>query len=519
MPTLSRRAQPETGSPAVEGIGIGRAVVWAREPPAPRAARSIREEHNRLARSLARAARSVEDLVRLLPPTEAELFEPEVVILAELGPLLLERVDSGTSAEQAVDESTSATPSDLLVDVRARLLDGLAREERSVGSLLEGRDGDRVLVTEHLTPSVVASLPERVVGIVAASEDAARPGCGFTSHAAILARGRDCPLIFTIPAVVRAIADDDVVVVDTTARPARVHTAPDDATLADARARREAWTRLRSEEEGHVSAPLTHLGLQVHVNIGSIYEHVPASADGIGLVRTELVFSEHTRAPSEAEQFGALRVIARRAAGVPIVVRLFDAAPDKPLSWLSPSSPTSRGIGFLLEHPLILDAQLRAIGRASEHADLRILLPVATSAEEVDRIRRRSGRALAVGALIESPEAIDEIDSIAEAADFICIGTNDLCATVTGQPRADSALTVDGRILRMVERIVEGAHARKRRVSVCGELAGDPHVARILTGLGVDALSVATAHFAKVKHSLHGLSLDDCRGVAREALA
>jgi phosphoenolpyruvate-protein kinase (PTS system EI component) len=120
--------------------------------------------------------------------------------------------------------------------------------------------------------------------------------------------------------------------------------------------------------------------------------------------------------------------------------------------------------------------------------------------------------------MVETPSAVNQIDEIAAVSDFICIGTNDLFAMVTGQHRADGTLSLDTRALGMVERIVVAAHARGRKVTVCGELAGDPHSARILVGLGIDALSVAAVRFATVKFSLRDVTIDDCRAVAREAV-
>lgn len=510
---------PEAGSPVVDGIAIGRAVIWASDPEPRHVAGTTEEEHGRLARALRLAARDVDDLVRVLPPAEAELFLPEVAILAELGPLLLGRVDGGATAEEAVNDATSQVSTDLLLDARARLLDGLAHEQRSVASLLEGRDGDRVLVTESLTPSVVALLPVRVVGIVAASDGTAQSGGEYTSHAVILARGRNIPLAFVPPSVMHAIVNDDTVVLDTTGGAALLWVMPGESVIAEAQKRHEEWTLGRAQEEAKVAAPLAHLGLEVHVNIGSVNERIPESTDGIGLLRTELVFSGHTRAPSEMEQLAALRAIAALVGSAPVVVRLFDAGGDKPLAWLQApaASPLARGVELLFMHPGLLDAQLRAIVRVAEHATVRVLLPLARCADDVERIRVLSRGKLAVGAMIETPAAVDQIEEVAAAADFICIGTNDLFAMVTGQDRKDT-LSLDVRGLRMIERVITVAHTRARKVSVCGEMAGDGHGARILVGLGVDAISVATARFAKVKLSLRDVTIDDCRIVAREAL-
>ena len=217
---------PEAGSPIVDGIAIGKAVVWATDPEPRRARGTAEQERRRVAHAIPHATRGVERLIRLLGRAEAELFVPEVAILAELGPLLLARVDDGETAEQAINGATSQVSTDLLLDARTRLLEGLGHDHRSVESLLEGHDGDRVLVTESLTPSVVATLPARVVGIVAGSDGTPQSGGEYSSHAVILARGRDIPLAFVRSNVVLAIADDDTVVLDTTGIVASVWVAP-----------------------------------------------------------------------------------------------------------------------------------------------------------------------------------------------------------------------------------------------------------------------------------------------------
>lgn len=510
---------PELGSAVVEGIAIGRAIVWASDPSPRRAVGTVAEEQARIVRAIARATSGVADLVRMLPASEAELFEPELAILEELGPLLFERVGKGASAEEAVNAATSPVSTDLLVDARARLLDVLADQKRSVETLLEGRSGDCVLVAETLAPSVVAALPGRVVGIIAALDDGDHAGVGSASHAAILARGRGIPFAFVPSRVVRAVTNDDTIVVDATVTPALVWVTPDEAVVATQRGRREAWLLTRAAEEARVTGTLTHLGLEVHVNVGSLHERVPASASGVGLLRTELVFSGRTNAPSEREQFAALCAVAMELDRAPLVARLFDAGGDKPLRWLrAPDDSRARGITLLLMHPAVLDAQLRAMVRARAHADVRALVPLVSSGADIENVRARTQGKLPVGAMIETPSAVDRVDEIAAVSDFICIGTNDLFAIVTGQDRAAAMLSVDARALRMVERVILAAHARKLKVSVCGEIAGDPPSARILVGLGVDAISVATTSFAKVKRLLATTTLEECRAAAQVAL-
>jgi phosphoenolpyruvate-protein kinase (PTS system EI component) len=410
-------------------------------------------------------------------------------------------------------------------------LDGLGESREPFATAFAGREGDLVLVTNELTPSLVASLPDRVVGIVAAPHGPA-PGRGWhSSHAVILARGRGIPLAFVPPATLSTIRDGEEIVLDTSANPAQIRLSPDDAERAAGQERLDGWNEAvddgRSEGRGEGrddrrdEAPGEDpLGGEMHVNIGSVHERFPKAAAGIGLVRTELLFSGHNQAPSELEQLAALRTIATPVGQGPVVVRLFDAGGDKPLPFLpAPAhAPHARGIELLLLHPALLEQQLRAIVRASEHARARVLLPLVRTAADVQHVRERSGGALPIGAMVETPAAVDRIDELAACADFICIGTNDLFALFAGQAR-EEAPPLDSRALAMVERVVTRAHAHGRKVTVCGEMAGDDRGAVILVGLGVDALSVAPSRFAKIRRVLRATTRERCRDAAREALA
>jgi phosphoenolpyruvate-protein kinase (PTS system EI component) len=266
-----------------------------------------------------------------------------------------------------------------------------------------------------------------------------------------------------------------------------------------------------------VASPLDHLGIEVLANVGSLHQRVPSSAEGIGLLRTELLFSDRESAPSEAEQFGTLCAITAAAPRSRVVVRLFDAGDDKPLPWLQATTDSPRGIALLAHHPEVLDTQLRAIKRASGHGDLRVLVPYVERASEVLDVRARLRAALPVGAQIETRAGVERLDEIARVSDFISIGTNDLAASVAGDDRANAGLPFDPRVLDLVTQIIDAARRHRRVLTVCGEMAGDAHGARILVGLGVHALSVAPARIAPVKLSLRQTTLDDCRAIARVA--
>ena len=518
---------PEGGTAGAAGIAVGAAVVAAVIDVSRAEVRgSLADERVRVSQAIAGALRDVEALTRGLRPREAELFLPELEILRALEPLILARLEGGESAEAAVIVEASSDASDLLLDAKTRLLEGLSGgNDRTLADAFAAHAGrDVVLVTEALAPSLVASLPPHVVGILVGFDpepgNAGTPrGTGYTSHAAILARGREIPLAFVPSHVVAAIGDGDLIVLDTTGEGARVWVAPSEALAESARARREAHARERASEP---DAPIAHLrGVAVRTNIGTIHDEVPRGAEGIGLFRTELAFAGRRVAPAEAEQLATVSTVSRRAGGAPVVVRLFDAGGDKPLAWLAPPShaPHARGIELLLFYADVLDAQLRALVRARRQgADIRVLLPLVRSATDVEDVRARSNGELPVGAMIETPEAVADVDSIAAAAEFVCIGTNDLTALALGLDRADASLSLDARALTLVARTVDGAHARDRRVTVCGEIAANERGARILVGLGVDALSVAPPFVAVVRRALSSVTLDDCKALARESM-
>ena len=222
------------------------------------------------------------------------------------------------TCEEAVKALTESAPTDLILDARARLLEALA-EDGEMDDLHERAEklGDEVIViAEMLTPSLVARLPPRVRGIVAVDEEP-ESGRVRTSHAAILARGRELPLALVPSHVAMAIVDGETVVVDTIgAGAARVWVAPSDALLEEARARRAQHKGANAAETARAIASVTSaLGIALMVNVGSLHDRVPEGVAGVGLLRTELVFAGRSSAPSENDQLAALLAVARASRG------------------------------------------------------------------------------------------------------------------------------------------------------------------------------------------------------------
>jgi phosphocarrier protein FPr len=203
-------------------------------------------------------------------------------------------------------------------------------------------------------------------------------------------------------------------------------------------------------------------------------------------------------------------------------VRTLDFGADKTPPFLA--GITDRGLTLMLSHPVELERQLRAIVRAAEGTQLRVLLPLVESAEQVRTVRALvADPDVALGAMIETPAAVRLAAEIAAEVDFLSIGTNDLVQYTLGldreRPVASAATAAEPIILGLIGQVVEAAHAARKTVEVCGEAAGEAKVAALLIGLGVDELSIAPARLDELRETVRSLSFADAADAARRAVA
>jgi phosphoenolpyruvate-protein kinase (PTS system EI component) len=242
-----------------------------------------------------------------------------------------------------------------------------------------------------------------------------------------------------------------------------------------------------------------------------------AGAEGVGLMRTELGFLDAHGWPGEAEHRRLLRPVLARLAGRTATVRVLDFGGDKLPPFLAGSS--ERGLALLLGEREALAAQLRAIAVEGSATDLRVLLPIAERAADVEAVRSLLPVGAAIGAMVESVAAVEAAGELAAAADFLSIGTNDLAHAAVGSARfAGAAPPVhDPRVLVLIARTAEAARKAGIPLEVCGDAASDPIVAPLLVGLGVDELSVGAAQVGRVRGWVR--DMHDVARTAREALS
>ncbi len=398
-----------------------------------------------------------------------------------------------------------------------------------------------ILVAADLTPTETASLDlERVLGIALLSG-------GATSHSAILARSLGIPAITGLPMSIKQIPQSSTVALDGFS--GQLWIQPEAARQVEFEQRRAQWLEERQRLlETTFQPAITRDGVAIEVaaNVGNLADAQAAvgnGADGIGLLRTEFLFLTRQTAPSEEEQYLAIRDIGVTLQGRPVIVRTLDVGGDKPLPYIDQPPEANpflgvRALRLCLQQPPLFRNQLRAILRAGAEANLRIMFPMVASVEEVLQANRfleqvhqeltdeRVPHAWPVetGIMVEIPAAAVLADALAEHVAFFSIGTNDLTQYTMAAERGNPRLNylndaLHPAVLRMIERVVAAAGQHGKWVGVCGELAGEAEAVAVLVGLGVRELSVNPAGIPRVKAIVRALNLADAQSLAQMALA
>ncbi len=537
--------QSLTGIPASPGVAFGPVWRFGRatgRAPRNRAGNEVpvaeREaERERAVAALAGAAEAVLAVAGSLTPEEAEIVDTSALMAQD--PILIAQVQdavvaSGLTADEAIlmatgrhAEAIAALPDETLA-VRADDVRSIGRRAARLASgEVHGRPPreDVILLADDLGPADVAEFAPWLAGIAVA-------GGSATAHAAIVARSLGLPMVAGLSATVLEIGDGEPVVVDGAGGIVVVAPMGErvDRAQEDMRARRRAVGRDHDLRE---QPALTREGTRVIVrtNVAGANDlavGLSAGAEGIGLLRTELAFLDAADWPTEQNHTAAMDSILAGLGGLPAIVRVLDFGADKAPPFLR--TVPERGLELLLSHPNAFMSQLRAILLAAQGRDVRILLPMVESAQQIDATRtliEHAASALGLGdvpplgAMIETPAAVQAADAIAARCEFLSIGTNDLTATTLGADRfaANSARAHHPLVLRSIARSALAAHRSRISVEVCGEAASDPVMLPLLVGLGLDELSVGAARVGQVRDWIRRLSDAQTVPLAHSALS
>ena len=526
-----------TGFAAAPGLAAGPVALLSVRLPAdlgPTRPEDRRRQLEQASRALSDVALELEALAKQLRADgrseEADIIESGAMMAYDPGlTRAIERLvlDAGRPAPTALLAACDAAAAELaaladpMLAERADDVRSLGRRAAAAAAGISRRDGGGVLVAPSLGPADVAELRSEVRAIALA-------GGGVTAHAAIVARSLGVPMVVGLGAEVLKVKDGETVVVDGDA--GRLVRNPGPALLGraldDGATRRQARERAIAQQ---LIPSITQDGRRIKVlgNASSsteVREALAQGAEGIGLLRTELLFLDAASWPDEERHHRFLAPLLAQLAGRVATIRLLDFGGDKTPPFLA--GETARGIDLMLRTPAALRAQMAAILRAARGVNLRILIPMVTSTEQIEAVRRTlaelvgAGPVPALGAMIETPEAALAAGDLAARLDFISVGTNDLTQLALGLNRESSGTSPvrHPAVFGLVANAVRAGSAAAIPVEVCGEAASDPLTIPLLVGLGTDELSVGAARVGEIRELVRGLDHATCRELAESAL-
>ena len=551
------------GSPASPGIVVGPVHLLVWEVPEVRHTRvddgAIDGEVARFRAAVARAherlAQLAERVAASAGPEEAAIFDVQRSMLddGELLAAVEALIRQNLAAEKAFDvvmlewrQHFTRHPQPM---VRERVGDLTDVHIRVLTILMDLPDHDPVdlpkgtgaiLVTHDLTPSLTVQLDREAIAAIATDAGTR------TSHVAILARSLGLPAVVGLRNATSQLQSGDIVVLDGTSGQLVLKPTHAEVQAYRRRAQQEAVEEaelLRLSFEDAVTVDGERITLRANVDLPEDAEAAAQSgADGVGLMRTEFLVVGRATMPDEEEQYKAYVRVVEAFGGRPVVIRTFDIGGDKLPVGGFPSEANPflgwRAIRMCLDQPELFKVQLRALLRAALHGDVRIMLPLVVSVDEVRSARALLGEAsleltargvphapsLSLGVMVETPAAAIAADTFAAEVNFLSVGTNDLVQYTLAVDRGNANLAsrytpLHPAVLRLIRRTVEVGAQFNLDVSVCGEMASQTLMAFALVGLGVRTLSVSPRSVPLVKRLMRAISAAIAREAAEAAMA
>lgn len=368
---------------------------------------------------------------------------------------------------------------------------------------------------------------------------------GTTSHTAVVARSLNIPSIVALHHARQLIREDELLIVDGTQGVVIVD--PDSQALAEYELRQHQFDleRLKLKRLRNMRAmTLDGVAIELHANIelpGDVSQARDNGATGIGLFRSEFLFLNRSQLPDEEEQFEAYRSVAEAMDGLPVTIRTYDLGADKQdgdaRGFITNPALGLRAIRLCLIEPERFVIQLRALLRASSYGKINILIPMLASARELDQtlalIRQAKqtldddgvpyDRDVKIGGMIEVPAAALALGIFTRKLDFLSIGTNDLIQYTLAVDRTDDAVAhlydpLHPAVLSLLAHVIRTAEKAKVPVALCGEMAGDLTLTRLLLGLGLRQYSMHSAHLLDVKQRILQSNIAQLKSLANRML-
>ncbi len=479
--------------------------------------------------------------------TQRMILEDQIIQQKVTEKIQTEQINSEWAYQLVLDEAIgtlAASPNQYL---KERVFDIHALKNRILGYMLgikperpDNLKSPSIVFATHLSPSDLLHLRKsKVIGLVLKES-------GVTSHVAILAKSLGLPTVVGLDEDFKVLENGTEVVLDGEA--GRVILTPDPETLHKFKAQLENLVQHRKKLKLLKKKPaltrdrkkiqlLANLEIPEEASVALDY-----GAEGVGLFRTEFLFMNGEKPPSEEEQFQAYTTVLKKFANRPVVIRTFDLGGDKIAA--SPQSVTEanpflgwRAIRVCLDSPEIFQTQLKALLKASRYGNLKVMLPFISNIEEIRKAKEileqlkaqlkkqkvPMAKKIPLGIMIEVPSAALNVDILASEVDFFSLGTNDLIQYTLAVDRTNPQVALwyqafHPAILRLIQISANSAFKHKREIAVCGEMAGDTLALPVLLGLGIKELSVTPPLVPEVKEKIGKLSFSECKKIAKKVL-
>ena len=532
--------QVYSGKSVFRGIAIGKISVYRKNEQQVKRVRT-EDTKGELARYEAAKAAAIEQLQELYQKALKEVGEANAAIF-EIHQMMLDDGDYNESVENIIEtqkvnaEYAVAVTGDNFAQMFRAMDDDYMREraadvkdisERVLSILNGGQKGKGVtdepviIVADDLAPSETVQLEKDMVLSFVTVHGS------VNSHTAILARTMAIPaLIGTEELPLDDTVDGKLAVVD--GLNGKIYVEPDAQTLEEMKKRRQA--ELEKKEllqllKGKENVTLDGKKIMLYANIGNIKDLatvIQNDAGGIGLFRSEFIYLEKDRYPTEEEQFSIYKTAVETMAGKRVIIRTLDIGADKQCEYFKMDKEENPALGYrairiCLTRPEIFKTQLRALFRASAYGNLAIMYPMITSLWEVKRIKEIVEEVKAEltaeqlefgnpqqGIMIETPAAVMMSEELAKEVDFFSIGTNDLTQYTLAIDRQNPKLDkfYDAHhpaVLSMIRMTVENAHKAGIWAGICGELGADTSLTKEFLAMGVDELSVSPGSILPIR--------------------
>ena len=544
-----------TGIGASEGVSIGKVLLFVEGnmviPQEIDANSTIEGELAKLENGLKKSKTQLiairEKVKEKMGEDKAAIFDGHIMLLEDED--LIEEVEAKITGDKLPAARALREGLDEYCEMISQLDDPYLREraadlqdigKRWLKNLLEIKINDfsnlepnTIVVTKDLTPSDTAQLDlENCVGFITEIG-------GKTAHSAIMARSLELPAVVGVKGVLGEVKDGELVIMD--GETGEIFLEPTEKLVEEYKVKQE---KIRVEKEElkkliHEEA-VTLDGRKVDIwgNIGSpndVDAVIESGATGIGLYRTEFLFMNSDHFQTEEEQYQAYRVVAEKMQGKPVTIRTMDIGGDKELPYLDLPKEMNpflgyRAIRISLENKDMFKTQLRAILRASQYVQIKIMYPMISSINEIrkanaileeckkelDEIGKIYDRNIKVGIMVETPSTAIVAYKFAKEVDFFSIVTNDLTQYFLAVDRGNELVSslynsFNPAVLEAIQKVIDAAHHAGISVSMCGEFAGDKRATRLLLGMGLDSFSMSASSGLTVKKIIRNSNYVDAQ--------